>query len=188
VRWLALYLRSRQVAVGVAVAVAAAVGIGLLGDDNDQPGVMLTVFAITVVCAVTASGLAGPDPALERTAAWRWWGRRVAHVVAIGALAVVLGVTAGPPVATGMVVRDAIGLTGLAALGAAVLGSGLAWVVPLVWSVVAVSAFMGNEVAPAPVVTWPVQPAGTTAATIAAAVLGLAGLLVYAVRGPRAAQ
>jgi hypothetical protein len=147
---------------------------------------MLTVFAVAVVCAVTATGLAGADPALERTAARDWRVRRATHVVAIGGLAVVLGVTAGPPVATEVVVRDAVGLTGLAAVGATVLGGGLAWCVPVAWSVVAMSAFLASQPTPAPLVTWPFQPAGTTAATIVAGVLGLAGLLVYALRGPRA--
>lgn len=185
-RRLALYLRSRQVAAGVGVAVVCVPGLGLLAGDNDQVRLMLTAFAVAMVCAVTATGLAGPDPVLERTAAWDWRWRRTTHVVAIGGLAVVLGVTAGPSVATEIVVRDAVGLTGLAAFGVTVLGGGLAWCLPVVWAVVAVSAYLGHEVAPAPLVTWPVQEAGTAAATVAAGVLGLAGLLVYAMRGPRA--
>jgi hypothetical protein len=35
------------------------------------------------------------------------------------------------------------------------------------------------------VITWLLQPTGTTAATITAIVLGLGGALGYAVRGPR---
>ena len=180
-----LYLRSRQVATGVVVAVACVTGLGLLSGTSELGRLMLAVFAVTAVCAVTATGLAGPDPALERTAARDWRTRRATHVVAIGVLAVVLGVTAGPPAATEVVVRDAAGLTGLAALGATALGGGLAWCVPLGWSVVAVTALLAGRPTPAPLVTWPVQPAGTVAATVAAVVVGLAGLVVYAVWGPR---
>jgi hypothetical protein len=184
VRWLALYLRSRQVVAGMGVAVACVVGLGLVAGDIAPIRLLLAVFAVTVVCAVTATGLAGPDPALDRTAARDWRLRRAAHVVAIGGLAVVLGVTAGPPVATEVVVRDAVGLTGLAALGTTVLGGGLAWCLPMTWSVAAASAFLTSMPTPAPLVTWPVQPAGTTAATVAAGVLGLVGLLTYTVAGP----
>lgn len=183
-----LYLRSRQVAAGTGVAVACVLGLGRLTGTTEPIRLMLAVFGVAVVCAVTATGLAGQDPALDRTAARDWRGRRATHVVAIGGLAVVLGVTAGPPVATEVVVRDAVGLTGLAALGATVLGGGLAWCLPMAWSVVAVSAFLASAPPAAPLVTWPVQPVGTTTATIAAGALGLAGLLVYAVRGPRAQQ
>ena len=183
-RWLALYLRSRQVVAGVAVAAASVTGFGLLAGDREHVRLLLAMFAVTVVCAVTATGLAGPDVALERTAARDGRLRRATHVAAIGGLAVVLGVTAGPPVATDVLVRDAVGLTGLAALATTLLGGGLAWCLPAGWSVVATAAMLAARPTPAPLVTWPVQPAGTAAATVAAAVLGLAGLLAYTVLGP----
>ena len=184
-RWLLLYLRSRQVAAGTGTALACAVGVALLTGDNPTRQLMFAVLTTTAVTAVTATGLAGVDPALERTAALRWWWRRAAHVVAIGGLAVVLGVAVGPPVDTEVVVRGAVGLAGLAALGATVLGGGLAWCVPMVWTVVAVSALLASQPPAGPLLTWLVQPPDTTAATVAAGGLGLAGLLVYAIRGPR---
>jgi hypothetical protein len=184
-RLVALYLRSRQVAAGAGIALACVVGLGLLAGDNPTFQLMLAVFAITAVTAVTATGLAGQDPALERTAALSWWWRRAAHVIAIGVLAIALGVLAGPPVTTEVVVRGAVGLTGMAALGATVLGGGLAWCVPMVWTVAGVSALLASRPPAGPLLTWLVQPPDTTAATVAAGVLGLAGLLVYAIRGPR---
>jgi hypothetical protein len=185
-RWLLLYVRSRQLAVGVGTALACVAGLGVLAGDEEGMRRVMAVFAATAVTALTATGLAGPDPALERTAAIDWRIRRVAHVVAIGVLAVALGVALGPPVTTEVVVRNAIGLAGLAALGATVLGAGLAWCLPLTWTVVAMSAWLGSRPVVAPQVTWLVQPDGTTAATVAAVVTGVAGLLVYAFRGPRA--
>jgi hypothetical protein len=180
-----LYLRSRQVAVGAGVALACVTGIGLLPTDSAHLRLVLAVFAVVLVTAVTATALAGPDPALDRTAALGWWWRRGAHVAGIGGLAAVLGVVAGPSAPAEIVVRDAVGLAGLAALGATVLGAGLAWCLPVVWAVAAVSAYMSNQPAVAPLLTWPVQPPDTTAATVAAWTVGLFGLLVYALRGPR---
>ena len=95
-RWLALYLRSRQVVAGTGVAAACVVALGLVAGDREPVRLLLAVFALTVVCAVTATGLAGPDPALERTTARDWRLRRAAHVVAIGGLAVVLYVRQCP--------------------------------------------------------------------------------------------
>jgi hypothetical protein len=184
VRWLALYLRSRQVAAGAGIALAVVAGLGLLADEPLE--LLLAVLAMTAVVAMTAAGLAGPDTALERTAAldWRW--RRAAHVVAIGGLTVALGAVAGPPVATEVLVRNAIGLSGATALGATVLGGGLAWCVPMAWMVAGLGGYVADQPPTAPAVTWLFQPPDTTAATVAAVVLGLAGLLVYSVRGPRA--
>lgn len=183
-RFLVLYLRSRQVAIGVGIALVCVVGFGLMAGDTPYFQLVLAVFGLAAATAVTAIALVGQDPALERTAAldWRW--RRALHVVAIGGLAVALGIV-GPPLATELVVRNAIGLAGLAALGVTVLGGGLAWCLPMAWTIAAVSALMASQPAAAPLVTWLVQPPDTTAATVAAGVLGLGGLLVYAIRGPR---
>ncbi len=189
-RRLGLYLRARQVAAGAAVALACVAGTGALAGDAPPVRTMLAVFALALVASATATGLAGQDPALDRTAAldWRW--RRVAHVVAAGALAAgavtALGVVTDPLVDGAVVVRDAVGLTGLAALGVVLLGGGLAWCVPTVWAVVAVSALLVTPSPGAPLVTWLVQPPGTTAATVTAGVLGVLGTAVYAVLGPPA--
>ncbi len=179
-RWLVLYLRSRQVAVGAGVALAFAAGITAL-----DGGSLMAVFTVAAVAAVTATGLTGPDPALERTAAldWRW--RRVAHVVAIAVAAFALG-TMVPETEPEVLARNTIGLTGLAALGVTVLGGGLAWCLPMVWTAVALSVSLAGRPPPvAPIVTWPFQPPDTTAATVAAVVVGVAGLVAYTVRGPR---
>jgi hypothetical protein len=186
VRWLVLYLRSRQVAAGAGVALACVAGLRLLAGDSPIFQEMLAVLAVALVATVAAAGLAGVDPALERTAALDWRVRRSTHVVAVGVLTAVLGVVVGPPMSAEVVVRDAVGLTGLAALGVTLLGGGLAWCVPVTWTVVAVSAWLAARPPVAPLVTWPFQPPATTAATVAAWTLGLGGLLVYAARGPRA--
>lgn len=183
-RWLVLYLRSRQVVVGAAVALACVTGLSLMVGESAGSRLVLSVLAVMVVTAVAAVGLAGPDVALERTAALDWRGRRTAHVVAAGALAVLLGVVLGPDVPGEIVLRNAVGLTGLAALGATLLGAAMAWCLPMAWSVAAISVLLAGQPG-APLLTWPVQPSGTTAATLAAGAVGLLGLLVYDLRGPR---
>lgn len=186
-RWLVLYLRSRQLPATVAIVLACVVALGVLARNSDlvQTRFMLVLFAVAMTASVAATGLAGPDPALERTAAVPWWWRRTAHVTAIGVFAAV-AVVLSRDVPEEVVVRNAIGLTGPAALGATLLGGGLAWCLPTGWTAVAVTALFANPLPTAPLVTWPVQPPDTTAATVAAGVLGAVGVLVYAVRGARA--
>ena len=187
-RLLTLYVRSRQAALSTGMALAAVAALGLLATttDTEMTRSVLALFAVTVAVSVAATSLSGPDPALERTAAldWRW--RRAVHLLALGA------VTAGAVAIVGamaevpgeVVVRNAVGLTGLAALGATTLGGGLAWSVPVGWTVIGVAGLLASRIPPAPLLTWPVQPAGTGAATVAAVVLGAAGLVAYALAGP----
>lgn len=182
-RWLALYLRSRRAAASTGIALASVAVLGVLAavSESDLTKTVLALFAVTVVVSVAATSLTGPDPALERTAALDWRVRRTVHVVAVGAVAA--GATAlGLP--SDLVVRNTIGLTGLTALGVVVLGGGLAWCVPMVWTVAGVTAALSSRTPPAPLLTWPVQPADSGPATVAACVLGAAGLVAYAVAGP----
>ena len=183
-RWLALYVRSRRAVTSTATALASAVALALLTawSDAEITRVVLALFAVTAVVSVAATSLAGPDVDLERTAAldWRW--RRTVHAVAVGVVAAASVAALGMP--SDVVVRNAIGLTGLAALGVVVLGGGLAWCVPMTWTVAGVTTVLATRTPPAPLLTWPVQPAGTGAATVAACVLGVAGLVAYALAGP----
>ena len=144
-RWLALYLRSRQVPAALA---AAAGGLAVMwtlfavfGEtrDVDMPMVVLTVLLL--VAALTAT-LGGPDDALESTAALRWLPRRLVHLLAafliVVALVLVTHATGGRFGPTGLVVRDVAGLLGLTALCAATIGTARAWFLPLAWTLAAV--------------------------------------------------
>jgi hypothetical protein len=171
----------------VTAALACVVALGLLASGTSST--LLRHQLVPFAVAAVATGLAGADPALDRTAAVFWPVRRAVHVAAIGALsigALVASRWAGEPlVATELVVRNGIGLTGVAALGATLLGGGLAWCLPMTWTTVAVTAALASREPGAALLTWPVQPAGTTTATVAATVLGVGGTLVYyALRGP----
>lgn len=169
-RLLTLYLRSRavpQMVVGVALV---SVGLSLLGTE-----VWLVAMAVGVGVSMASTGLGGQDVDLDRTGAVPWPLWRAVHIVAIGAVMVAAFSWSGLEVA----VRAAVGLTGLAAIGVAVLGRQLAWLPPVVWVLVTTWLPSTNEV-----VTWLVRPAGTTTATITAVALGVVGLVCYAVRGP----
>ena len=77
------------------------------------------------------------------------------------------------------------GLTGLAGLGAALLGTRLAWQLPISWT--AVQAILGgaDESTWHQVLFWLVQPADSRAAAITAGLLFVSGVIAYALRaGP----
>jgi hypothetical protein len=171
-RWLTLYLRSRDVPDTLVAVLCATVVLWVVDIDD----VRLAAVAIGLGVAAAASGLGGADVALERTAAINWPPRRAAHLA--GVFVIVSGLVLLTDLgATELVLRDAAGLTGLAALGAVLLGRQLAWVFPTAWTAVGVTIPI-NEV-----VSWVVQPPGTTAATITAAVLCGIGFVAYVAKG-----
>jgi hypothetical protein len=191
-RLLTLYARARGVPTAAAVALVGTTALWALAvlTDNPLTRLMLAVLAATVAAAALGPGLAGADVDLDRTAALPWRPRRVAHLVA-GA-AVVTGLLAataltGEPFAESVVLaRDTAGLVGLTALGAVVFGASKAWILPVAWS--AVNVMTGGPMAGAwykEVLTFMVQPAGTTSATVTATALAGAGTLAYAVFGSR---
>nr|BFE60759.1 hypothetical protein GCM10020063_052850 [Dactylosporangium thailandense] len=192
-RWLRLYLRARRVPQALAVAVSVA-GLAVLLPAN------VRVAALAAMLAVAAFGptLGAADEALERTGAVPWPPRRALHLGAVALL--VAGLLVAVPVLVPaaapdsarfeplvVALRDAAGLLGLAALGAAVLGAAHAWVAPLLWTLVAVLPLLGPSAdVRVQVAAWPVQPAATTSALVCALALAAAGLVAYSVRGARA--
>ena len=188
-RWLILYARSRSVPTTVAVIVAGTLAAWGIGRTTDDPGTRstLALLAMAAGVAATAPGLAGADIDLDRTAAFGWPPRRLAHLVLVGA--VVLGVLAAL-FSRAWLVRDVTGMIGLVALGATTLGAARAWLPCLMWTVLSLGYAPPLGAAPdgptyKVVLTWLVQPAGSTTATITALLLGGTGAVTYALRGPR---
>ncbi|GAA3284167.1 hypothetical protein Dvina_01950 [Dactylosporangium vinaceum] len=190
-----LYLRSRRVAFAVAgsaggVALVTAAWSGLMSRADVPAG--LAVLTAAMAAAPFGSTLAGPDPALDRTAALPWPPRRGAHLLACGLVVAALLLAARPFGAdfgpAWVVLRNAAGLTGLIGLGAAVAGARAAWPAPVAWA--AFAAFL-----PAPggprwrqAALWMVQDPSSRVAALTAVVLLLAGVAAYAVRvGPQVA-
>lgn len=117
-------------------------------------------------------------------AALRWPRLRAAHVLGVVIL------VAAAVIATGLapaevVLRNAFGLAGLTAMGAAVLGRQLSWCFPLAWA--GGASVMPAMAQPAimQVLTWPAQPLSSTTAMVTALVAATAGLMSYVVAGSR---
>ena len=189
-RWLTLYLRSRRAPLALAAAGGCAVvtwSLWSVFSDARTVGAEMVVLTVLLLVAALTATLGGADDALEGTAGFRWPRRRVAHLLA--AFLVVLVVLL-PTLATGarfgpgwMVVRDAAGLLGLTALGAATVGTARAWFLPLGWTLAAV-LFPRAEPVVGRVLTWQAQPSQSAAAMVTAGVLAVGGLVAYAVAGP----
>jgi hypothetical protein len=190
VRWVGLYLRSRHAPSALIMVIGAVVLMWSLwtafSDTRDVAPAMVILTVLVGVAALTTT-LGGPDTALDLTGSVPVLVRRAVHLLA-GFLVVVLpllitlatGSRFGP---AGLVVRDAAGLLGLTALGAAVAGPARAWFLPLGWTLAAVM-FPRSETLLGRILTWPAQPATSTAAAVTAGVLAAAGLIAYAVGGP----
>ncbi|WP_405973134.1 hypothetical protein OG496_30100 [Streptomyces sp. NBC_00988] len=193
-RWLTLYARSRQVPASLAALVIGAAAMRALarGGAQGSGDPRLPVLVLATGVMATSIGFSGQDLALDRTAAIRWVPRRAAHVLLAGAVvaAVLLAVQGvGTPVGTsmattGFVVRDSAGLTGLAALGAALAGGQYAWTLPFAWLSFTFFAPAATSTTTR-VASWLLLPAGTPAGTGTALLLLVAGTAVYAVAGPR---
>lgn len=189
--WLPLYVRSRRLPVALATSLAAVAvtwAAWSAATDRREVSLSLTVLTVALALAPTIPTLSGDDDALESTAALPWPPRRALHLVACFAIAAAaLAVTRatgawfGP---TGPVVRDCAGLTGLIGLGAALLGSRLAWPLPIGWT--AVQVIFGDPDGNG-ALFWLIQPPGSRPAAITAGALFLAGVIAYALRpGPPA--
>lgn len=195
-RWLALYLRSRSAPAAVAAVLGTTAALWSLRHaiDEPQPRGILALLAFLAAAAAIAPGLAGADIDLDRTAAISWPPRRAAHVVVAGAAVIgILAATAltGDPLAhAGPIARAITGMGGLVALGATTLGASHAWLPPATWTLLVLRFSPPFGTAPTGptyelMLTWVIQPAGTTPATVTAVILGAAGTLTYAVFGTR---
>jgi len=190
VRWLTLYARSRRMPTALAVSTGGAAALWTLWSvcsDARDVGVPMVILTVLLMVAAVTVTLAGPDDALERTAALPWPPRRAAHLLAaLAVLLVVLlatlltGARFGP---AGLVIRDAAGLLGLTALGAAAIGAARSWFLPLGWTLAAMVYPLPDRVW-GQILTWQSQPPANRPAAATAAVLAVAGLVAYAVTGP----
>ncbi|MEU4693810.1 hypothetical protein [Actinoplanes sp. NPDC023714] len=189
-RWLTLYLRSRRAPIAIPAAVTGMVLMWSLWagfSDTRTVAVQTVVTTVLLLVVVLTATLGSPDDALEATAAISWPVRRLLHLLAGFLLVVVLlllttGTNAefGP---AGLIVRDAAGLLGLTALGAAVAGPARAWFLPLGWTLAAI-LFPRAEPLAGRILTWQSQAPDSVAAAVVAGVLAAAGLVAYVAGGP----
>ncbi|MEU7617646.1 hypothetical protein AB0B27_16370 [Micromonospora rifamycinica] len=187
--WTLLYLRSRRVPLALAAAVGGLAALWttylIFAKERDVTP-MMVVLTVLLMVAALAPTLGGPDESLDRTASMRWPWRRALHLLA-GLLVVLVvllatlrtGARFGP---AALVVRDAAGLLGLTALCATVFGAARSWFLPLGWTIIAAIYPQGGTWGAT--ATWQGQPPDSRAATVAAAVLAVGGLVTYALAGP----
>jgi len=185
-RWAVLYTRSRQVPASLVALLVSTVTIWLLARDSWS--LLPVSLALAAGVAVTATGLNGQDADLDRSAAIRWFPRRGAHLLLIGALAAA-AVLVPHLWETGLVpldviARNAAGLLGLTGISAVLLGGEFGWTLPLLSLAVAVFAppdtGTANEVA-----RWLFMPTDVAVATGAAVAFGIVGAVSYAFLGAR---
>ncbi|WP_069171913.1 hypothetical protein [Streptomyces griseus] len=181
---LLLYARARQApaAFGGVLTSAVLLMLATAGGTTDP---RWTALATVAAAAAAAPGLGGQDADLDRTAAIRWAPLRAVHVLLIASLAT-LPLLAAQAVGTGpttaaFVVRNAAGLTGLAALGAVLFGAQHAWLPVVAWS--AAALFIPSD--PDGLAGWLLAPPGAVPAGWTAAVLMAVGITAYALAGPR---
>ncbi|WP_338315517.1 hypothetical protein [Streptomyces bohaiensis] len=180
-----LHLRSRRVpaaALLLAVTAGAVWGVGRFGDGAADP--RLVALAAAGGVSAASVGLAGQDPALDRTAALRWVPRRAVHVVLVAAAVALALLVAGAPGAQlgpwEVLVRLCAGSAGLVAFAAACWGAQHAWVLPLGWFAVVLFVPVRQGFP-----DWILAPPGDGAAAWTAIVLLAGGTATYAVLGPR---
>lgn len=183
-RLLTLYLRSRHVPVALPAAIVAVAALAWFGNSPLNPFETVTwaLLALGLGFGVLGNGLGAADSALERTGSIRWPMWRTVHVVSIGV--VLFGtVTLVSSAPVGLVLRDATGFTGLAALAATLLGSQLAWSLPIAWAGASIVLVQLARLPLLAVFVWPMQPANQGGAAVLAIVFGLVGVGCYALRG-----
>ena len=186
-RWTTLYLRSHRLPEALlTAALFTAVVWALTAMFGHHPAAApnLVMMAASLAVVALSTTLNSTDDALDRTAARPWPPRRAAHLLGLAAGASILlaltlltGTTFGP---FGFALRDAHGLTGLAALGAILVGPHRAWFPVVAWCTPVIFLAAGRQ----QVLTWMIQPAGNGPAALTAIVLAAAGILGYAVLGP----
>ncbi|MFD4676065.1 hypothetical protein ACFWNN_40510 [Lentzea sp. NPDC058450] len=185
-RPLALYAKSRNVPSALVVLpVVVLIAWSALRSPWTPLSASLTSLAAVLVTTV---GLAGQDPELDRSTAVPWPLWRLAHLLlaTITATAAVLLVQelGYEPFSAAFVVRDTAGMIGLAGLAAAVAGARLAATAPVLWWAVAAIMPPGESLT-SRIVTWPLGSPDDAATTWTAALLFLAGITAYSVKGSR---
>lgn len=192
-----LYIRSRgllRTAAALAcVVLVAAWAAGWLESRtyfSHTARAPVLVLAPLLVSAAIGTSLYCAAGELDRTAVLRWWPRRLLHLLALtvpAAAALALAVP-GHPESFGApgIVRNVLGMTGVAAASAALTGARLSW---LPMTVYAGAVYLAAPRTPggwAAVWAWPMQPGPQAGAWAVALTAYAAGAALYAVRGARA--
>ncbi|MFD9421127.1 MULTISPECIES: hypothetical protein [unclassified Streptomyces] len=188
-----LYLRSRAfpaTAVAVAglalLAAWASHGLGHGPGFDSAARVAVTVFAPLFASAAIGTSLFSHSDELDRTAARRWWPRRLGHLLALTVLAAgALALAVPEQFGAAATVRNVLGATGVTVAAAALSGAGTSW---LPMTLYGSAVYLAAPRAPggaAAFWAWPMQPGGQAAAWAMALSAYVAGVALFILRGPR---
>jgi hypothetical protein len=190
----ALYARSRALPTTLA-AFAAATLFTLWAATRPEtyvdPQRRIPLLALAPLLATSAIGVSLHQYAqeLDRTAARPWWRLRLAHLLALTALAALLLAVAVPghtqEFGAVAMVRNVLGATGLTAAAAVLLGARLSWLPTLLYFGSVYLSYSAPHLRTATAWTWSMQPGpqrGAWAVAMAAFVVGGA---LYAAVGTR---
>jgi hypothetical protein len=191
---LVLYARSRALPTTLAtLACAALLTLWVASRTNIflDPYRRVPLLSLAPLLASAAIGVSFHSYArdLDDTAVRPWWPRRLAHLLALTALAAAVLALAVPGHtqvfgAAGMV-RNTLGAVGITAAGAVLFGARASWMpTTLYFSAVFLSA-ASPRVSKETVLAWPTQTGPQHGAWAAALALFVLGTALYAVRGAR---
>ena len=187
------HLRARRIPAALLTAAAAIWGLWALWTLISRPSAVPAPMAMAATgLAAIAAGttLAGSDTDLDSTGALPWSPCRALHLtfaglIILGLLLSVAGTAHEYGHAAGLA-RNCAGMLGLVSLGAATLGGARAWFYLVPWITIPPLLPTTTDSIIGQVITWPLQPAVSTAATATAVILLALGATSYILRGPRA--
>jgi hypothetical protein len=188
-RLIRLHLNSRRTphALVLLAAIAAILHAShpVTKDAGLQSQVTLMLLTAAAAAVIAASARA-PFGEPEHTASSSLPTLRLTHLTVLTTAATATLATAAWTATYGMsppaILRNAIGLTGMALLTAALLGAHLAWTTPLAY-VIYCSGQLDQQTSN--LWTWPTQPASNHTATAIAAALLASGITSVALSGAR---
>lgn len=185
-----LYARSRGAPTAGLVLLALCgsatwAGRWLAGRPSLEPATArlpVTVALALAAAVVLAGTLHSPADEVERTTPRRWAGWRAGHAAAAALVAVLAVTPVLPAAAHGQhaLVRNAVGLLGLALLTATALGPRLSWTLPLGYTATVYLASGRSTGAGRSVWAFLLQPAGDAVALTSALCLLAVGLAMWA--------
>ncbi|MFJ4717123.1 hypothetical protein [Streptomyces sp. NPDC088785] len=192
-----LYARSRA----LPATVAALAGTALLTlwaatrpDVHLDPHQRVPLLSLAPLLASAVIGVSTHEHAreLDRTAVRRWWPTRLAHLLALTALAAAVLALAVPGHArefgAAAMVRNTLGATGLTAVAVVLVGARLSWLPTLLYLGVVYLSYADPGLHGATVLTWSMQPGpqrGAWAVALAAFGVGAALCACVGARGER---
>ncbi|MYW65764.1 hypothetical protein GTY65_17130 [Streptomyces sp. SID8379] len=191
--WL-LYARSRALPMTVAALAATALltlWAATRPDTYVDPYRRVPLLSLAPLFASAVIGVSTHQYAreLDRTAVRRWWPLRLAHLVALTAVAATVLALALPghvqEFGAAAMVRNTLGATGLTAVAAVVLGARLSWLPTLLYIGAVYLSYSNPHLHGATMLTWSMQSGPQREAWAVALTAFVVGAALYARVGAR---